>query len=73
MFNLIHKQYESKQILLESQIKALKEDLERLRDDFKRFKGYVYNKKIHMDQEDQIRDQEVLIPATIGAYDGKLF
>jgi len=65
MFNLIHKQYRAEQIALESEIKALKQEINRLSDDFKRFKGYVYNKKIHIEEEEKNK-QEVLIP--IGLY-----
>lgn len=64
MFNLIHKQYRAEQIALESEIKALKAEINRLNDDFKRFKGYVYNKKIHIDEQEG-QKQEVLIPYAI--------
>lgn len=64
MFNLLNKQYKTDIILLETQIKALKAEIDRLNDDFKRFKGYVYNKKIHIDQEESNKP-EVIIPYAI--------
>ena len=43
---------------LESEIRALKSDLDRLNDRFMSLKGYVYNKKIHLDEEKPLETKE---------------